>query len=193
MHHRYGDCIILFWYIIIDDKCVRSNTTECPNYFRRGTPGSFYYFLVRQHKNPKSFFQNGHYRPMSSICNYTNVDVAFQLEDPMTDGHLRRMWLTLGAVPKLVKKYYPLGQGHKKQFHHHKNKSKIGAEAYYDCDSLRLALPLTQGDYNGPYKQFFPMPAWAFSMKERCNITDMDVASAITWNLEEMLQKKKKG
>jgi hypothetical protein len=156
------------------NKCkhqIEREKRQCPNFLQaRRKPPSFLLWLQSQEKDNKTFHRNLHFRSMSEQCKIDNNHIVLHLESPNVNMHLSRLWRALGVPHEEVDKQYPPMKG-KKDFWYYANAANETHE-YYNCETLDLALPLLRNDYEGPYQDFFPLPAWAIEMRKKCSLAE---------------------
>lgn len=145
------------------NKClnqIEREPTQCPNFrHARQNPPLFSEWLKAQYQdNFRAMHQNEHFKPMSKVCNLTEYDIVLHLESPTINSNLSKLWKALGLPHGVVDEAYPPLGTKRTEFYY--SNASYGIQQYYNCSTLKLALPMLQEDYEGPYKQYFPFPLW---------------------------------
>jgi len=139
----------------------------CPGFPNAGAQHpTFREFLRLQYQsNWEVLDWHPHFRPQSRICNLSNnrVDLVLSLASDTIRRDLKTLWQIVGVSPELVQNELDGSRGLMAV----PGVSSVGAA--FDCETLQLALPLVNKDYQGPHQQFFPFPEWATKLlKQGC-------------------------
>jgi hypothetical protein len=103
---------------------------------------------------------------MSAECKLDESDIVLNLNDPSFTADMARLWKGVGVANDVVETQFPATKS--LDDHEYYSHAANNTTQHYSCHTLALALKILDTDYEGQYKKWFPLPAWAIKVQREC-------------------------